>query len=150
MWRENYSLWRHLNEKKSVSCQELKADCINSVVIRGGDEERRRYTIPDWCLSRVSQKISEINPSALGTLHRALGEILHPAFGLHTLVNFCQLDSAQKRSMGKSRKYDLQRRLEWTGIVLPEEKTKWRHVFWTALRKGNNQFPYGHKNQHKQ
>lgn len=95
-----------------MSYQELKADCINSVVFRRGEEKRKRHIIPDWCLSRVSQKINEINPSALGTLHRALGKMLDSAFGLHTLVNLCQLDSAQKGAMGKSRKYDLQRRLE--------------------------------------
>lgn len=71
-----------------MSYQELKTDCINSVVSWGGEEERKRYIIPDWCLiSRVSQKISEMNPSALSTLHRALGEILDSAFGLHALVN---------------------------------------------------------------
>lgn len=95
-----------------MSCEELKADCINSVVFRGGEEERERHIIPDWCLSRVSQKINEIIPSALGTLHRALGEILDSAFGLHTWVHLCQLDSVQKGAMGKSRKYDLQRRLK--------------------------------------
>lgn len=96
-----------------MSYRELKADCINSVVFWGGEEERKRHTIPDWCLSsRVSQKINEINPSALGTVHRALGEILDSAFGLHGLVNLCQLDSAQKGAMGKCRKYDLQRRLK--------------------------------------
>lgn len=56
--------------------------------------------------------MNDINPSALGTLHRALVEILDSAFGLYTLVNLCQLDSAQKGAMGKSRKYDLQKRLE--------------------------------------
>lgn len=52
------------------------------------------------------------NPAALLNVSKALGEILNSAFGLHALINLCQLDCAQKGATGKSRKYDLQRKLE--------------------------------------
>lgn len=52
---------------------------------------------------------------------KALSEILDSAFGLHALVNLCQLDCVQQGTTGRSRKYDLQRRLKQTGIGWPED-----------------------------